>query len=225
MSNGASSGRKSFHEYMNKGLQGGIIFLAGAGSAERAATDKNFALEIDPFAAFGTDYAGTFETGKVFGVDFDLYPLLRKQNVIGQLRVGPLLAIFSGKIGEHLFGSLLRRFLGGDANGAASLQITESSGDFAPVTKFQSALAEPRVGDQRDSVGDAAIDLDVGNDALAVGDGIINSQFPQPQHGQADAKDLSGAKVSMGEGSEFEVFGKCLHIAAILVRHSECIVF
>ena len=59
-------------------------------------------------------------------------------------------------------------------------KIHEGGGNFAPVAKFQGALAEPAIGDQRDGVGDAAVDFDIGDDAFAFGDGIFDAQFARP---------------------------------------------
>jgi hypothetical protein len=187
-----------------------IIAFAGAGAAEGVAVAKDFALEIDAFAALGTDDTGAFEAGKIFGVDFDFHPFLGEKNVVGELRVGLLLAFFFGEIGEEVFRGLLRGFFGGDADGAAGLEITESGGDLAPVAKFQGALAEAAVGDQSDSVGDAAVNLDEGDDAFALGDGV-EAEFADAEHGKAHAEDLPGADMAVGDGGEFEVFGEAFH--------------
>ena len=107
----------------------------------------DFAVEVDAFAAFGADYARAFEAGKIFRLDFDFDPFGVEENFVGELRVGFLLAFFSREIGKQFAGGLLGGFLGGDADGAAGLQIAESGGDFAPVAEFQGALAEAAVGD------------------------------------------------------------------------------
>ena len=112
-----------------------------------------------------------------------------------------------GKSWKHFAGGFLAGFLGGDADGAAGLQVDEGRGDFAPVAKFQGALAEAAVRDQRDGIGDAAVDLDVGDDAFAFGDGVVNAEFAQSEHGQAHAQDLAGAQVTVGDGRKVEVFG------------------
>jgi len=110
---------------------------------------------------------------------------------------------------------LLGGFPGGDADGAAGLEIDESGSDFAPVAEFQGALAETAVGDQRDSIGDAAVDFNVRNDAFAFGDGIFDAEFAQAEHGEAHAEDLAGAEVAVGDGGEIEVFGEGLHFEMI----------
>ena len=52
-----------------------VITFAGAGAAEGAAVERDFAFEIYAFAALGADDAGAFEAGKIFGVNFDAHPL------------------------------------------------------------------------------------------------------------------------------------------------------
>ena len=53
-----------------------VITFAGAGTAEGAAVDGDFAFEIYAFAALGADDAGAFEAGEIFGMNFDAHPLL-----------------------------------------------------------------------------------------------------------------------------------------------------
>src|SRR5712692_11007777 len=94
------------------------------------------------------------------------------------------------------------------ADGAAGLQVDEGGGDFAPVAEFQCALAEAAVGDERDGVSHAAIDFDIRNEALALGDGIVNAKFAQAEHGQAHAEDLPGAQMAVSHGGQVNVFSK-----------------
>jgi len=138
-----------------------VIFFSGAGAAEGAASDYDFAFEVDAFAALGADDAGAFEAGQIFGLDFDFDPLLVEENFLREPRVGFLLAGILAEFGEQFAGGLLGGFPGGDADGSAGLEIEESGGDFAPVAEFQGALAEAAVGDERDGVGDAAVDFNV----------------------------------------------------------------
>src|SRR5258708_39842851 len=94
-----------------------VIFFSRAGAAEGAAVHYDFALEIDAFAALGADDTGAFEAGQIFGQNVDLDPLLVEEDVVGELRVGFLLAGVLAEFGEHFAGSLLRRFFGVDADG------------------------------------------------------------------------------------------------------------
>ena len=57
-------------------VEGSVVTIAGAGAAESAAVERDFALEIDAFAALGADDARAFEAGKIFGVNFHANPLL-----------------------------------------------------------------------------------------------------------------------------------------------------
>jgi len=51
-----------------------VVTLSRAGTAEGAAADGYFALEVDAFAAFGTDDAGAFESRQVFRMNLHLHP-------------------------------------------------------------------------------------------------------------------------------------------------------
>ena len=134
-----------------------------------------------------------------------------EENIVGELCVGFLLADSLDEFGKHFAGGLLGRFLGGHAHGAAGLKVHEGGGDLAPVAKFQGALAEAAVGDQRDGIGDATVDLHVSNQAFALGDGVVDAEFAEAEHGQAHAQDLAGAEVSVGGGGQFEVFSEGFH--------------
>ena len=151
------------------------------------------------------------EARQIFWRHFHLHPLLVEQDFIGKLRVGFLLACFFVNLGEHFAGGLLGGFFRGDANGAARLQIHKRSGDFAPVAEFQRALAQPTMGHNRHGIGDAAVDLNVGDQPLAFGDGIVDSEFPQAEHRQAHAENLPGAGVAMRLCGKFEILGKTFH--------------
>lgn len=168
-------------------MERGVVTLAGAGAAEGAAVDGDFAFEIDAFAALGADDAGTFEAGKIFGVNFDADPLLVEQFAVGNHAVGLLLAFLFVESGEHFDGALFGIFAGDNADGATRLQIEKRGGDFAPIEKFQSALAEAASGDESDSVRHAAVDFNVGDEALSFADGIFDAEFAEAEHGEADA--------------------------------------
>jgi len=57
-------------------VEGSVVTIAGAGAAESAAVERDFAFEIDAFAALVADDARTFEAGEIFGVNFHANPLL-----------------------------------------------------------------------------------------------------------------------------------------------------
>jgi hypothetical protein len=194
-------------------LEGGVVAVGGggAGLAEGAAFLEDFTFEVDAFAALGTDDAWAFEAGKIFWADFNFDPLLVEENIVGKLGVGFLLAMFFIEFGEEFAGGLLGRLFGGDANGASGLQIAEGGGDFAPVAEFQGALAEATVGDEGDGIGDAAVDFGKGDDAFAFGDGIVDAEFTEAVEGEANAENLAGTEMAVGDGGEFEIFGKRFH--------------
>ena len=188
-----------------------IVSFAGAGATQSASLSQHFALEIYAFAAFGADYPGTLEAGQVFRLDFYLYPFLVEEDFFGELCVGFLLAGVFGHFWEHFAGGLFAGFFGGDADGSAGLQIDEGGGDFTPVAELQGALTQAAVGDQRDRVGDAAIDFYIGDDAFAFDDGVVDAEFPKTEHGQPHAEDLAGAEVAVGNGRQVEIFAERLH--------------
>ena len=71
-----------------------VVAFPSARAAQDPALSCNFALEVDTFAAFGTDYAWAFESGQVFRLHFYLDPFFIEEDFIGELCVGFLLAGF-----------------------------------------------------------------------------------------------------------------------------------
>ena len=144
-------------------------------------------------------------------MDFDFDPFFAEKNVVRELRIGLLLAFFSWKLWKKLPSGLFGGFLGGDANGASGLQVTKGGGDFAPIAELKGALAETAISDESHSVSDAAINFDKGNNALAIGDGIVNAEFLEAEHRQADSEDLAGTEVAVSNSGEFKIFGQRFH--------------
>ena len=128
-----------------------------------------------------------------------------------------LLAFFFFECGEHFVGALFGIFAGDDADGAPAFEIDEGGGYFSPVEKFESALAEAAIGDESHGVRHAAVDFDVRDDALAVADGIFDAEFAEAEHGEADAEDLTGADVAVGDSGVFEVLVEGFHFWVCLV--------
>jgi len=124
-----------------------------------------------------------------------------------------LLAFFFFERGKHFHGAFLGIFARDDANGAPGSHINECGGYFSPVEKFESPLAEAAIGDESDGVRHAAIDFNVGDDALLFADGIFDAEFAEAEHGEAHAEDLSGADVAVGDGGVFEVLVEGSHCA------------
>ncbi len=95
----------------------------------------------------------------------------------------------------------------------AGLQVNEGSGDLAPVAKLEGALAQAASGDDADGIGGAAIDLDEGDEPLAVfAVGIVDAQQFEAAHGQANAQHLSGAQMSVGHFGVAQQFVEILQI-------------
>src|SRR5438552_172043 len=65
---------------------------------------------------------------------------------------------------------------------------------------------------ERKRIGNAAIDLNVGNEAFALGDGIVDAAFAQSEHRQAHAEHLSRTKMTMRPGREFQIFAERFHL-------------
>ena len=125
-----------------------------------------------------------------------------------------LLAFFFVDSRKHFVGAFFGIFAGDNADGASAFEIDEGGGYFSPVEKFESALAEAAIGDEGDGVRHAAVDFDIGDDALAFADGIFDAEFAKAEHGEADAEDLSGADVAVGDGGVFEVLVEGFHFGA-----------
>ena len=105
---------------------------------------------------------------------------------------------------------------------------TKVAATFPQSKNLRARFAEAAIGDKSDGVRHAAIDFDVGDNAFAVADGIFDAEFAETEHGEADAEDLSGADVAVGDGGVFEVlvegfhFGCLVIIGRICVGTSEC---
>ncbi len=89
------------------------------------------------------------------------------------------------------------------------VEVDEGGGHLAEVAELEGALADAGGGDDGDGVGGAAVDFDEDDEALAVGvegavgegaeAGVVDAETEEGEHGHADAEDLAGAEVAMGE--------------------------
>ena len=103
---------------------------------------------------------------------------------------------------------------------AWTAEVEEAGGHLAPVAELEGALAEAAAGDDGDGIGGAAIDLDEGDEALAVGAvhqaaGVVDAQHAAAQHGHADSKYLPGAEMAVGDLSFAQQAVERLHGAII----------
>src|SRR5260370_30425261 len=89
--------------------------------------------------------------------------------------------------------------------------MDEGAGACARVAEVQGALAEEAIRDESDSIGDAAVDFNVGDEALALSGGVVDAEFAQTEHREAHPEDLPGAKVAVGLRGEVKVFGERFH--------------
>src|ERR1700680_3134201 len=111
-----------------------------------------------------------------------------------------------------LAGPRLRRFFGGDTPRLVRAYVHERGCNFSPVAKLQSTLAEAAPGDNSNGVGGATVDLDKGDQTLAVfSTRVVNAEFSQAQHGESHAENLSGAEVTVSLLGLAEVFVEGFH--------------
>ncbi len=88
------------------------------------------------------------------------------------------------------------------------VEVDEGGGHLAEVAEFEGAFADAGGGDDADGVGGAAVDFDEDDEALAVGvepavgegalAGVLDAEAREGEHGHADAEDLAGAEVAVG---------------------------
>jgi len=89
------------------------------------------------------------------------------------------------------------------------VEVDEGGGHFAEVAMLEGPLAETAAGDYRDCIRGTAVDFDEGDEALAVGvegavremagAGIVDAETREGEHGHADAEDLAGAEMAVGD--------------------------
>src|SRR5260370_21710039 len=169
------------------------LVVAGVGSGAALAeglvgafSPAGLAVVVDAFAALGAGDAGGLVAGHLAGVKGDADPLLGEEVGVGEFAVGEhLLLVLVFDVGIEIAGALLGGLEGGDADGLIGggfafgvkrgvegrdrrSQIEEGGGHLAPVAELEGALAQAAAGDHGDGIGGAAIDLDEGDQALAV---------------------------------------------------------
>jgi hypothetical protein len=204
-------------------------FGEGAALAENFSVAKSFAVVVDAFAALRAGDAGGLVAGHLARVDGDGNPLFAEQVFVGEFAVGEhLLLVFVFDMRVEVAGALLGGLEGGDAqgfvDGRVSLwcekrrEVDEGCGHLAPVTKFNGALAEAAAGDDGDSVGGAAVYLDKSDETLAVGSlGVVDAEAFAAKHSHADAEDLAGTEVAVGDFGFAEECIEGLHNLMILL--------
>jgi hypothetical protein len=161
----------------------------------------DLAVIVDAFTAAGADDAGGFVAGHLAGMQGDADPLLGEEVGVGQFAVGEhLLLVLVFDVGIEVAGPLFGGLAGGDADGAVGGEIDEGGGHLAPIAELEGTFAEAATGNDGNGVSGATIDLDEGDEALAVGAfGVFDAEAGATEHGQADAEDLSGAEVAVGD--------------------------
>ena len=198
-------------------VEGGGV---GAGQAEAFAVLFDEAIEVDAFAAAGAGYALAFVAREFAGGKRDADPCGGEEFVVGELAVGFHLLRVLVERGVEFAGAGLGGFEGYDAEGFVvvvlavvgvefEVEVDEGGGHLAEVAMLESSLAETAAGDDRDGIGSTAVDFDEGDQALAVGvegavgkeaeAGVVDAETREGEHGHADAEDLAGAEMAVGD--------------------------
>ena len=171
-----------------------------AGEPQLLACDLFEAIEVDSFSATSADDAIGPVTRQFGGIDVDLNAMYAEQLGVFELAVGEhLLLALTLDLGVKLTGEVAGVFQRDDADTSVAREIDEGGSHLAPVTELQGAFSEAASGDHADGSGCAAIDLNEGDEPLAVGpEGVFDVQGFEAQDGHADAENLAGAHVTMG---------------------------
>ena len=179
------------------------------------------AIEVDAFAAAGAGYALAFVAGEFAGREGDTNPFGGEELVVGELAVGLHLLRVLFEVGVEFAGAGLGGFEGYYAEGFVVVlvgvvgvaeffvEVDEGSGHLAEVAMLEGTLAEAAACDYGDGVRCTAIDFDEGDEALAVGvegavgemagAGVVDAEAGEGEHGHADAEDLAGAEMAVGD--------------------------
>jgi hypothetical protein len=205
------------------GLEGLVVEGGGVGAGEAEALSILFdeAVEVDAFAATGAGYTLTFVAGKFAGGKRDADPLGGEELVVGEIAVGlHLLRVFF-EVGVEVAGAGLGGFEGYYAEGFVVVlvgvvgvaeffvEVDEGGGHLAKVAMLEGSLAETAAGDDRNGICSTAVDFDEGDEALAIGvegavgemagAGVVDAETRESEHGHADAEDLAGAEMAVGD--------------------------
>jgi len=201
----------------------------GAGLAKDLATcAADVAVVVDTLAADRAGDTLRFVARHLTRMNRHTYPLLAEELGVRKLAIGKhLLLVLVFDIRVEFAGSLLGRFKRGDADTfvcwrVASriqrrTQVYEGGGHLSPVPKLEGAFAKTAAGDDGDGVGGAAVDLHKGDESLAIGTArLVDAKSLAANHGEANAEDLSGAEMAVGEFGLAEEIVKGLHETMIV---------
>jgi hypothetical protein len=111
---------------------------------------------------------------------------------------GHLLGLFVCDVRVEPLRQIPRVFKRDDADTTPGLKIDEGGRHFAPIAEFECSLAQTATCDHTDRVRGAAINLNIGHEALAVcASWVVDVEQLETKQGHAHAKDLTGAHVPM----------------------------
>jgi len=159
----------------------------------------NFSTEVDALAARLARHALAFVSRKLFWRQIHFDPLRGEETVIRNFPISEhLLLVLICDLRVHLAGQGFGRFFRRDSDGSAGVDVDKGCGHFAPVAKLQGTFAQSASCDDADCVRGAAVDFNESDQSLAVFSmRIIDAELLQAEHGEAHAKNLPGANVSM----------------------------
>ncbi len=113
---------------------------------------------------------------------------------------------------------LLRRFSGADTDGASGLQIYKRRSHLAEVAELESPFAEAASGHNGDGVSGTTVDLDVGDESLAMGAArVVEAEEFESVKSQAHTKNLTGTDVAVGDFGFAEEFVEGPHGNSLVV--------
>jgi len=200
------------------GSEGVVIEGGGVctGQAEASAITFDEAIEVDAFAAAGAGYALALVAGKFVGGEGDANPFGGEEFDVGEITVGLHLLRVLFQVGVEFTGAGLGGFEGYYAEGFVVVgvgkffvEVDEGGGHLAEVTMLEGSLAETAAGDDRYCIRCTTVDFDEGDEALPVGiggsvgelawAGVVDAQTLESEHGHADAEDLAGAEMTVGD--------------------------
>jgi hypothetical protein len=208
--------------------------VAGLGEGTTLAKSSSIAgvlaIIVDAFATLRAGDARRLVARHLTRVDRDRNPLFMEEVFIRKLAISKhLLLVFIFDLREEFASTLLGRLERGNTKGPENRNIAlrcqgrrevdKCCGHLPPVAKFDGALAQAASGDDGNRIGGATVDLYERHKALAVGTlGICDTKPFATQHGHADAENLAGAKVAVGDLGFAEKGVKRLHNFMILLE-------
>ncbi len=204
-------------------------FREGAALAESLSVAHGFAFVVNTFAALSAADAGGLVARHLARVNRDRDPLFAEEVLVRKFSIGKhllLILIFNIRIevARALLGGLECGYADSFVDRGVALRrkrrskVDEGCSHLAPVAKFDGALAEAAAGDDADSVGGAAVDLDKSDETLAIDTfGVVDAKAFAAEHGHAHSENLASAEMAVGNFGFAEEGVERLHNLMILL--------